>query len=105
MNLPADNVYLVVFPVESQYKSLLARFYDSEKQFLKHLQIRLTGFGNPGGREGLEDKEIWMEGSRVQKILPSVRGLWIFSGTTHSTLGGYVAGKICSQVESVFNLG
>ena len=40
------------------------------------------GLGNPGRRGGLVVPEIRVEGG-VRKIMPSVGGVWIFSGITH----------------------
>ena len=43
----------------------------------------VSGLGNPGGGRGLEVQEIQEEGGGGQKLLPSVGGVWIFSGITH----------------------
>ena len=41
----------------------------------------VSGLGNPGRGRGLEVQEIQEEGGG-QKLLPSVGGVWIFSGIT-----------------------
>ena len=41
----------------------------------------VSRLGNPGGGRGLEVQEIQEEGGG-QKLLPSVGGVWIFSGIT-----------------------
>ena len=41
----------------------------------------VSGLGNPGGGRGLEVQKIREEGGG-QKLLPSVGGVWIFSGIT-----------------------
>ena len=42
----------------------------------------VSGLGNPGRGRGLEVQEIREEGGG-EKLLPSVGGVWIFSGITH----------------------
>ena len=41
------------------------------------------GLGNPGGRGGGHSDPGNLGGRGGQKILPSVGGVWIFSGITH----------------------
>ena len=61
----------------------------------------VSGLGNPGRGRGLEVQEIQEQGGGGQKLLPSVGGVWIFSGITHLPIQGCRSKKKISMI--IFN--
>ena len=53
--------------------------------------------GNPEGRGAQAVLEIQVEGGGGQKTVPSVVGVWIFSGITQFLSMFILIGQVCSQ--------
>jgi len=58
--------------------------------------------GNPEGRGAQEVLEIQVGGGGGSKTVPSVMGVWLFSGMTHSCMN-HPSQELTSLIKNTFN--